>query len=83
LVGKTNSINVGGVFGTGIYSATTGNPSVSVKQLVEIGVTLLNPAVLHIGPSTTLSALMRLSMVQHRQHQTMVIFGLNQILTLG
>jgi len=40
----TNSINIGGVlFGTGTYSATTGNPSITAQTNGRIGINVLSP----------------------------------------
>jgi hypothetical protein len=42
--GKTNSINLGGVlFGTGVYSTITGNPSITPQTQGKIGVNIIDP----------------------------------------
>lgn len=58
----SNSINIGGVlFGKNTYSAITDNVSISAQTQGGIGINVVNPqANLHIGPSTTAQALMRL-----------------------
>jgi hypothetical protein len=57
-----NAINLGGIlFGTGAYSATTGNPSINANTIGKIGVGVVTPtANLDIAASTTAAALMRL-----------------------
>jgi hypothetical protein len=46
----------------GTFSELAGNPSVSAQTIGRIGVNVVTPtANLHIGASTTLSALMRLN----------------------
>ena len=58
----SNSINIGGVlFGTGTYNTTSGSPSLNAQSNGRIGVGVVTPtAKLHISPSTTSEALMRL-----------------------
>jgi len=58
----TNRINIGGVlFGSNTYSTTTGNPTTGATSTGRIGIRVVEPtANLHIGPSTTAQALMRL-----------------------
>jgi len=57
-----NSINLGGIlFGTGAYSDSNGDPSITPTSNGRIGVGVVLPtANLHIAASTTASALMRL-----------------------
>jgi hypothetical protein len=58
----SNSINIGGVlFGTGTYNTTSGSPSLNAQSNGRIGVGVVTPtAKLHISPSTTSEALLRL-----------------------
>ena len=58
----TNRINIGGVlFGTGAYSATTGNPSITGQTNGRIGVCVVNPTKrLHISGETANDSGLRL-----------------------
>ena len=58
-----NSINLGGVlFGTGTYATTTGDPSIVPTATGRIGIGVVTPtAVLHLRASTTVDAVLRLT----------------------
>ena len=55
--GVTNSINLGGVlFGTGTYSATTGNPSITGQTNGRIGINVVTPLqALHVSGGTLIN----------------------------
>jgi hypothetical protein len=81
--GTTNSLNLGGVlFGTGTYSATTGNPSITGQTNGRIGIGVVTPQeTLHVVGNTRVNGGLTATTISATTYQNLPPSG--SILTSG